>query len=88
MSELKNVIEDLVREKLDEYLEKRDDICKCKQCKLDILAIVLNNFPPKYIVTKKGEAYSRLNALSLQFNVDILTAIIQACEIVKRNPRH
>jgi len=81
-------MEELVFSKVDEYLKANQDLCQCERCRLDICAIVLNSFPPKYIVSDKGEAYSRLAALNSQFKVDLVTAIIQAANEVKKNPRH
>ncbi|MDD2716338.1 MAG: late competence development ComFB family protein [Candidatus Wallbacteria bacterium] len=81
-------MEELVLEKVDEYLKVHPEICKCQHCRLDIAALVLNNFPPKYVVTEEGENYSRLSALASQFRVDLVTALIQASSEVMQNPRH
>jgi len=64
------------------------DVCKCEKCKLDIAAIALNKLPSKYIVTEKGELYSKINTLIQQFEVDVVSAITKAAIIVKEYPRH
>jgi competence protein ComFB len=64
------------------------NMCTCEKCLLDIAAIALNDLPPKYVVTKKGELYSKINTLGQQFEVDVVSAITKAAVLVKRRPRH
>ncbi|MBZ0100519.1 MAG: late competence development ComFB family protein [Taibaiella sp.] len=64
------------------------NMCKCEKCLMDVAAIALNDLPSKYIVTEKGELYSKINALSQQFEVDVVSAITKAAVLVKRRPRH
>lgn len=87
LANIKNYMEGVVFDVIDEVL---DDIkmCKCDKCILDIAAIALNDLPPKYTVTEKGELYLKINILKQQFEVDIISAVIKAADIVKRNPRH
>jgi len=67
---------------------KKIDACQCDMCSSDIMAIALNALPPKYVVTEKGELYSKLSTLRQQFDVDIIAAITKAAVIVGRAPRH
>jgi len=85
--EIKNYMEVCVVELLDDVL-KNLNACTCDNCQHDILAIALNALPAKYVVTKKGELYSKINNLQHQFDVDIISAIAKASVIVSRNPRH
>ena len=87
MASIKNYMEGIVFNMMNEVL---DDIkmCKCDKCMLDIAAIALNDLPPQYTVTEKGELYSKINALRQQFEVDIISAVIKAAVLVKRTPRH
>lgn len=87
MPQIKNYMEEIVFNQIKEVL---DDInaCSCDKCMLDIAAIALNDLPPKYIVTEKGELYSKINALKQQFEVDVVAAITKAAVLVKRRPRH
>lgn len=87
MPQIKNYMEEIVFNLIQEVL---DDInmCSCDKCILDIAAIALNDLPPKYIVTEKGELYSKINALKQQFEVDVIAAITKAAVLVKRSPRH
>lgn len=84
---IKNYMEELVDMMIDNVL-KDLNICSCNQCKTDIMAIALNMLPTKYVVTKEGTAYTKTNLLIQQFEVDIITAVTKAAEIVKKSPRH
>lgn len=84
---LKNYMEEIVFNLLKEVLDDIN-ICTCEKCMLDIAAIALNDLPPKYIVTEKGELYTKVNALKQQFEVDVISAITKAAVLVKRKPRH
>ena len=84
---MKNYMEEFVISSMDEIL-KDINMCQCDRCKLDIAAKALNDLPPQYIVTQRGEIYSKINNLKTQFEVDVISAITKAAIIVKRNPSH
>lgn len=87
MPHIKNHMEEIV---FNQIMDILTDInaCTCEKCVMDIAAIALNDLPPKYIVTEKGELYSKINTLKQQFEVDVVAAITKAAVLVKRNPRH
>lgn len=87
MIKLKNYMEQVVERVLDKTI-KDMNICKCERCKADIMAIALNTLPGKYVVTSAGESYIKLNLLENQFEIDVVTAIAKASDIVGKNPRH
>ena len=64
MAEYKNIMENLVE---DEFERAKGSLncCTCEACRNDIIAYALNQLPPKYVATRKGEVYSR--ALILGF---------------------
>jgi competence protein ComFB len=78
----------LVWEMLDKVLEKRLDVCKCESCRYDIVALALNDLPPRYVVSQKGETYTRAMTLGQQFSIDIIAKITQAANVVAMHPRH
>ena len=84
---LRNVSEDLVEMHLDACITK-SDMCTCDRCRADVKAFALNILPPHYVVTDFGDALTRAQALSIQFSVDILTAIMKGVVAVKNGPRH
>lgn len=83
----KNYMEEVVLNLIDDVI-KDVDVCKCEKCKMDIMAISLNNLPTKYVVTEKGELYSKVNLLRLQVEVDVITEITKAAMMVKQRPKH
>ena len=87
MYHLKNFMEVVVENQINE-LVKIMNICNCEKCHMDIMAIALNELPPKYVVSEKGELFSKLSELQQQFDVDVQTAIIKAALFVSKNPKH
>lgn len=85
---VKNYMEDLVENSLNEILSSYPNICKCDECKDDIRAITLNKFKPIYFVEAKGNVYSKLDSLESQFKTDIVTELIKSIEVVYSNPEH
>jgi competence protein ComFB len=81
-------MEDATKATLASLLEKRAEVCQCSRCRLDILAYALNHLPPKYIVTSKGETYTRISELASQFETDVIVALSKAIRHVSKNPRH
>ncbi|MDR1560562.1 MAG: late competence development ComFB family protein [Clostridiales bacterium] len=84
---IKNYMEDCVSDMLDRVLSEIHS-CTCEKCKYDITAIALNSLPSKYVVTKRGQLYTKVASLQQQFDVDLIAAITKAAVIVNRNPRH
>lgn len=82
-----NIMEELVRQKLDEML-KDIDCCKCEKCYGDMLAIALNICVPKYVNTQKGELMVKIDETKTQNLVDISSSVCKAIQIVKNNPKH
>jgi len=84
---LKNFMEYIVLSQLKDMLEKMD-VCKCERCRMDIAALALNNLPPKYVVSDKGELYSKIDSITVQFEADVIAAITKAAKTVKEKPNH
>ncbi|KNZ71097.1 Late competence development protein ComFB [Thermincola ferriacetica] len=88
MKKLNNYTETVVEQVLKEILADRDDICKCETCQLDIMAKALNNLPPQYYVTDRGEVFSKLLASYLDTRTKVVTEITKAIMQVSRQPHH
>ena len=84
---ISNIMEDIVKQKLDEML-KNIDCCKCEKCYADMLAIALNMIKPKYVSTRQGELLVKIDETKPQNLVDISSSVFKAIEIVKSNPKH
>ena len=86
--ELHNYIEKVVREVLDDILARKSDICKCEKCRLDMMAIALNNLPPQYYVSDKGEVFSKLMSTYADMRTKVLTEVTKAVMQVEKQPSH
>jgi competence protein ComFB len=86
--ELTNFMEHVVTDYVDEVLAEENEFCDCPRCRLDVIAIALNDVKPKYVVTTKGYAYARMGELQAQFKADTIVAVSRALKIVKAHPRH
>jgi len=86
--ELVNFMEDVVAAYIDELTAKDKSFCGCPRCRLDVIAIALNDVSPKYVVTTKGYAYARMGELQAQFRADTIVAVTRALKMVNKNPRH
>ncbi len=86
--ELHNFMETSVDHFLPNLLNAFPHICKCDKCILDIKALALNELPPHYIVSEKGDMYSRIDEMYIQFETDVLKALIEAIGIVSKRPQH
>ena len=87
MKKYVNMMENIVEEEID-IMAPGLGCCLCDQCRSDIAALALNHLPPQYVVTQVGSAIRKVDAMRIQHLTDIRTAIIQAAEIVRKDPRH
>lgn len=84
---LKNAMETIVMQKIEE-MGPSLNCCLCDQCKCDIAAYALNHIPAKYVSSLEGELYCKVSSLTPQLHSDIVSAIMQAVQVVRANPRH
>lgn len=84
-----NVSEALAKERLDAALENNDNVCKCAKCYGDMLAMVLNKIPARYVNSDIGSLFKKLDATtSPQAQMDIDIAVEQAIAVVSQRPKH
>ncbi len=86
--ELHNYTEKVVREVVDDILSQREGVCKCEKCRLDIMAIALNNLPPQYYVSERGEVFSKLLATYTDTRIKVITEVTKAAMQVEKLPHH
>lgn len=80
---LVNVAELAVKERIEEAMDKFK-CCQCDHCVKDVLALAVNNLPPKYIVRNELD-----QALEIRrYDADVISALVNAVIKVKQNPRH
>lgn len=85
---LHNYTEQLVFEKLEELLNKEEykNVCSCEKCILDMCTYALNRLSPQYVVSHKGEVYTKINDFNQQSKIDVMSVVVKAIEVVKNNP--
>ena len=85
---VKNYMEDIVDLLLPSIIKDYKDLCICRECMDDIKAITLNHLKPYYVATERGEVYTKVNELVVQFRADVIKEAIIAIENVSKNTRH
>ncbi len=83
----RNVMEALVEAKVDR-LWKNYTGCTCAQCREDVIALALNNLPPKYVVSDAGALYVKMVQLENINEVEITRQVAAAMKIVDEWPHH
>jgi len=87
MYNLKNYMEDIVEREVNQYMADAG-MCTCDKCRLDVMALALNELPTAYIVTKMGELFAAVDSIYLQNQINVEVAMLKAVGIVKANPKH
>ncbi len=80
---LVNVAELAVKERIEEAMDKFK-CCQCDHCVKDVLALAVNNLPPKYIVRNELDQVLEIR----RYDADVISALVNAVIKVKQNPRH
>ncbi|MBP7401436.1 MAG: late competence development ComFB family protein [Clostridia bacterium] len=87
MHEMKNYAEVIVTQIADRLIPEYG-VCRCNKCRLDIIAIALNQLPPRYVVTEKGALLASSDLLAMQKSTDYLSTVVAAIRLVDSAPRH
>lgn len=87
--EIYNLMEDYVKDAIKVLLEDKKGICKCEQCRTDMICYCLNKIKPRYVISSRGFVHTRNEKReNMQMNIDILTLSQEAIDIISRMPRH
>lgn len=86
--QLKNYMEIAVDHVLPNMMKVFPGVCFCDKCQMDIKALALNNLKPHYIVSDRGQLYTKVQEMGIQFEADIMKAIIDAIAVVGAKPQH
>lgn len=82
-----NFIEILIKDKLEDVLEKFK-CCKCESCLADIVDIALNSFPKYSFEGTKKEIEEAFREFRQSSNVDVVSAIIKAIVLIRKKEKH
>lgn len=86
--DVRNHMEYVVEHMLPKVLKQKPEACTCERCVNDMKAIALNDLPSKYVASQKGEVFTKANELTVQFEADVIRALVMAIEKVKGHPNH
>ncbi|MDR3130241.1 MAG: late competence development ComFB family protein [Treponema sp.] len=92
-TEIHNAVEDIVFARVIEAcgaIEKsgRDDICTCRQCRIDTVCYVLNRIKPHYVSSSRGVSrMARKTIARQQEEAEIVSLIYEGLEQVNHNRR-
>ena len=84
---LVNVMQQIIEDKADKYIGIFD-VCRCSHCRKDVIALALNQMPPKYVVMSQKELLLKRDMYEVRYNCEAVAQLMQACQKVKDNPHH
>jgi competence protein ComFB len=91
--EVHNIVEDMVFAQVEaicDAIEKEphNDLCTCRQCRVDTACYVLNRTMPRYVVSNRGVARVEQESIEWQQReADIATLIYEGIKQVNHNQR-
>lgn len=84
---LVNIVEDMVRRKVDEMVRDMD-MCGCERCRLNACAIALNHLPAHYVTTEKGALLGELEDVGISYQTNVTVEVTKALLVVREHPLH
>ena len=85
---LYNVMEQVVHDVLVQYKDQLQLVCQCERCLDDIMAIALNELPPRYIANGDYGPYVRAEHVAdRQGATNIILIVAKAAAQVSKDPR-
>ena len=90
--DIHNLMEDKVKFTVNDFCETSsfdsDKYCGCPQCRLDVVCYVLNNLPPKYVVSSRGIVHHEIDySKKLQQDVDVFRLVKDGFNIITERKR-
>ncbi len=86
---MQNVLEEVVRTTYDSLRTTNPDFCGCEACREDVIALVLNQTHPRYVVGNAlGAAVTRVALSGHQMQAELSVVVLDAMQRVDRAPRH
>ncbi len=83
-----NIMEEIVKNHLDDIMANRPELCKCSKCIDEIMARVLSNLPAKYITTDSGAMYTLIEQVRVEQSSEILKELMKVLEYLQKYPVH
>lgn len=83
----RNVMDELVEEKLD-HLMHLADMCCCSECRTLVKELALKELPPMHVTCISEDVHARFEGMTAQKQADIITAILHSVDTVRKHPQH
>lgn len=84
----KNYMEDVVYEVYQEFAKNHPEYCSCERCSADTMVIALKKLKGMYAVSQEGEIFTKVSREDRQIQADALIVIIEAAQLVAKQPNH
>ncbi|MCG2713209.1 MAG: late competence development ComFB family protein [Candidatus Omnitrophica bacterium] len=83
-----NIMEEIVKNHLDDIMANRPQLCKCSKCIEEIMSRVLNNLPARYVTTDSGAMYTLIEQVKVERSSEILKELMKVIEGLQKYPVH
>lgn len=81
-----NLFEEFVETELNILLSRYLDLCRCSQCRADIVALALHQLPAYYVTGTRGTLTAK-SVIWTRYMQQVMDAVTKAIHIVYKRPR-
>jgi competence protein ComFB len=81
-----NIFEEFVETELNILLSRYIDLCRCHQCRADIVALALQQLPSYYVTGTRGTLTAK-SIIAARYMQKIMDAVTKAIHVVYKRPR-
>lgn len=81
-----NLFEEFVETELDILLSRYLDLCRCSQCRADIVALALHQLPAYYVTGTRGTLTAK-SVIWTRYMQQVMDAVSKAIHVVYKRPR-
>lgn len=82
-----NIFEEFVETELNIMLSRYIDLCRCAQCRADIVALSLQQLPPFYVTGTRGTESAR-RIIGSKYMQRIMNSVTKSIHVVFKKPRN
>ncbi|RFZ79606.1 hypothetical protein DS742_07475 [Lacrimispora amygdalina] len=83
----RNVMNELVEEKLD-HLMHLVDMCCCSECRALVKELAMKELPSMHVTCMSEDVHARFAGMAAQTQANIVTAILHSAETVQKHSQH
>lgn len=82
-----NIFEELVEVELNLLLSRYIDVCRCSQCRSDVVALALQQLPAYYITGQRGTETAK-RIIAAKYMQRVMSAVNRSAKVVFKKPRN